>query len=136
MDVLEGLQGTWLAVWLAEAGRKRAADEAARTRLTVSGGGYTLQAGELVTHGAIAGLDPARKHGAVDFVPEGRGGPGGRSLGLYALGDDELAVCLAAPGQARPTSFAPVQGGGHMLFLLRRYDPSADAGLTSAAGPR
>jgi uncharacterized protein (TIGR03067 family) len=133
---LEGLQGTWLAVWLAEGGQKRAADEAARTRLTIAGGGYTLQAGELVTHGALAGLDPSRKHGAVDFIPEGRGGAGGRSLGIYALGDDELAVCLAAPGPARPTSFAPRRGGGHMLFLLRRCAPSADPGFISPSGPR
>ena len=120
MDDLQDFQGTWQAVWLAADGRKRTAAEAGRTRLTIAGDGYTLRLGEVVSHGVIAGIDPTRSHGAVDFVPAGRDGSGGRSLGLYALGDDELAVCVAAPGEGRPTSFAPRRGGGHSLYLLKR----------------
>lgn len=124
MDDLHDFQGTWQALLLVDDGRKRDAEDVRRTRVTVTGNRYTLQLGGYALHGVITGIDPARNHGAVDFVAEGHDDAGRKSLGVYVLEDDELTVCVAAPGRGRPTSFAPRRGSGHSLFLLRRCAPS------------
>jgi uncharacterized protein (TIGR03067 family) len=123
MHEMHDFQGTWRALLLVDDGRRRNAEELKRTSVTITGDRYTLRRGDFAFDGVITGIDPTRNHGAVDFVADGRDGTSRRSLGLYVLEDDELTVCVAAPGQARPTSFAPRRGDGHCLYLLKRCAP-------------
>lgn len=121
MDELKDFQGTWQAVWLAEDGRKRTAEEVKATRLTISGNSYTLQLGGYEFHGTITGIDPTRSCGAVDFLgAAGSRGAGRRYRGLYVLEDDELTVCVAPPDKERPPAFQSKPGSGHRLYLLKR----------------
>jgi uncharacterized protein (TIGR03067 family) len=131
---LRDFQGTWWAVWLAEDGRRMTADEVKRTRLTISGERFTFHLADYDLHGVIAGIDPTRTHGAVDFVADGPGATGKTSLGLYLLEGDELNVCVAPPGRERPTSFAHQRGSGHSLYLLRRFVPSRVRPVEAAVG--
>jgi uncharacterized protein (TIGR03067 family) len=125
MSDLQDFQGTWRAVWLAEDGRRRTADEVKGTRLTISGDRYTLHLGDYECHGTITGVNPGKNRGAVDFVADERPDGGGRRfLGLYVLEGDEFTVCVAPPGKERPTAFECRPGSGHWLYLLRRLAPS------------
>jgi uncharacterized protein (TIGR03067 family) len=122
---LQDFQGTWRAVWLAEDGRRRTRDEIKRTRLTLSGDRYTLRLGGYEFHGTITGVDPGTSRGAIDFVVGGgQNGEGRRCLGLYVLEGDEFTVCVAPPGQERPTAFESRLGSGHWLYLLKRCPPA------------
>jgi uncharacterized protein (TIGR03067 family) len=120
MSELRDFQGTWRALLLVDDGRKRDAEEVAWTTVTIAGDRYTLRQGAYASHGVVAGIDPCRNHGAVDFVARGRDGADRTWPGTYVLEDDELTVCVAPPGQARPTSFTPRRGSGHCLYLLKR----------------
>ena len=124
MDELHDFQGTWQAVWLAEDGHERTAEEVQRTRLTISGDRYTFHLADFDLHGTIGRIDRTRNHGPVDFVSDGPEGAGKTCLGIYVLEDDELNVCVAPAGNERPTSFAPKWGSGHSLYLFKKYVPS------------
>jgi uncharacterized protein (TIGR03067 family) len=134
VDDLQDFQGTWQAVWLAADGRKMTAEEVKRTSLTISGNRYTLLLAGYTLHGIISKTERTRHLGAVDFVAEGPSAVGKACLGIYLLEDDELTVCVAPPGQERPTAFAPRRGSGHSLYLLRRYVPSRVRPVEEAVG--
>ena len=40
--------------------------------------------------------------------------------GIYKIEDDLITICRAAPGQARPTTFASEPGNGHTLMTYKR----------------
>jgi uncharacterized protein (TIGR03067 family) len=126
MNGLQDFQGTWQAVFLVEEDRKRGAGEVRDTRVTISGDRYTLHRGGYAYHGVIRGIDPTRNHGPIDFVAGCPDSSGKRWLGIYVLEEGELTVCVAAPGQERPTSFAPKPGRGHWLYLLKRCGASEE----------
>ncbi len=120
MGGLNDFQGTWQALMVVDDGRKGDAEAVRRTRVNIAGDRYTLHLEDYVFHGVIAGLDPARRFGPVDFIAEGQGLASRRSLGIYVLEGDEWTVCVAPPGRERPTSFTPRGGDGHWLYLLKR----------------
>jgi uncharacterized protein (TIGR03067 family) len=134
VDDLQDFQGTWQGVWLAADGRKMTAEEVKRTSLTISGDRYTFLLAGDTFHGIISKTERTRNLGVVDFVAEGSRAAGKTCLGIYLLADDELTVCVASPGQERPTSFAPRRGSGHSLYLLRRYVPSRVRPVEKAVG--
>jgi uncharacterized protein (TIGR03067 family) len=121
MSSLQDFEGTWQAVLQVEDGQGRYADE---LRGTVSGDQYTLHRGGYSYHGTSRGIDPGWNHGPIDFVVTGPEGAGKRWLGIYVLEDQELTVCVARPGRARPESFAPGRANGHWLYLLKRCAPA------------
>ncbi len=123
MHDLEDFQGTWLAVWRAQDGLRIQAEEVGRTTLTIAGDHYTFHHRDADWSGTIDRIVRTRNHGAVDFVPEEPTARGKPCRGIYVLEDDELAVCVAPPGQERPASFAPLRGSGHSLYLLKRSVP-------------
>ncbi|HVS35741.1 MAG TPA: TIGR03067 domain-containing protein [Gemmataceae bacterium] len=45
---------------------------------------------------------------------------GTRSLGIYEVKDDVLRICLAKPGNERPTEFSSKEGSGRNIIVLRR----------------
>ncbi len=120
MGGLNDFQGSWQAMLVVDDGRERDAGAVRRTRVDIAGDRYTLHLGDYVFHGVIAGLDPARRFGPVDFVAECQGLVGRRSPGIYVLEGDEWTVGVAPPGRERLTSFTPHRGDGHWLYLLKR----------------
>jgi uncharacterized protein (TIGR03067 family) len=124
MDDLQDLQGTWLAVWLAQNGRKIIPEQVRRTSVTVSGNRYTLHLGDDHRSGTIDRIHRIRNRGSVDFIADGAQAAGKRYLGIFVLEDDELSVCVAPAGRERPLSFARRPGSGHSLYLLKRFVPS------------
>jgi uncharacterized protein (TIGR03067 family) len=107
----------------------RPAEEARKTRLTVSGNRYTLRlrghdfAGIIIEADAVEGPD------AVDFLRTGGPvGTGQRFPGIYLLEGDELTVCVAPPDGKRPRVFDCGAGSGCWLYLLKRvsFEPQAE----------
>ena len=55
-------------------------------------------------------LDPSRDPRTIDVIPDGGKDRGERMLGIYKLEDDQLTICMAAPGKPRPAEFKAERG--------------------------
>jgi uncharacterized protein (TIGR03067 family) len=114
-------EGTWQVISLEVDGNQ--SDEEAAKKITVineADGKWAIEAeGKVVARGTST-IDPTATPKTVDLtVTEGESS-GQTALGIYELGDDTRKVCLAQPGQARPTEFAAPAGSGHILAVLKR----------------
>ena len=65
-------------------------------------------------------LDPSRDPKTIDVIPDGGKDRGERVLGIYKLEDDQLTICMAAPGKPRPTEFKAEKGSGCTLRTFTR----------------
>jgi uncharacterized protein (TIGR03067 family) len=133
---LENIQGEWQAVWLEDDGRIIPAAKVKKTTVTISGESYTLHQGDHAFSGVITRIDPSAKPAAIDFL-RGRGldRPGKSYRGIYLLEGDELSVCVAPPGKARPMEIDSRRGTGYWLYLLRRVIPESFANDREARQP-
>ena len=123
MKDFENFQGTWQAVGLEENGRKRPLAEVRGTTVTVSGDRYILHLRGRRFEGLITRIDPTRKPREVNFFGiDGLGSIDKRFLGIYLVEDDELTVCVAPSGRARPTTFEPQPGSRYWLYHLNRLN--------------
>jgi uncharacterized protein (TIGR03067 family) len=72
-------------------------------------------------------VDPSKKPATIDLVFTDEKNKGEKVLGIYALENDELKICLntkfrpSKKDDPRPTEFATKSGGpGRLLFVLKR----------------
>jgi len=113
--------GTWQVISL-EADGNTAAEEDARkiTVINEEDGKWAIEVDGSVVARGTSEIDPTKKPKTVDLtVTEGENS-GKTALGIYEFGDDTRKVCLAQPGQERPTEFAAPAGSGHILAVLKR----------------
>ena len=81
-------------------------------------------------------IDPDAEPKAIDLLPEGGPHRGERVLGIYRFeGDGRLTLCIAGPGDPRPSAFAAEAGVGTTLMTVRRLEDPVDDG-PDAARPR
>ena len=114
-------EGTWQVVSLEVDGNKAAEEDAKKiTVVNEADGKWAVEVeGKVVARGT-SGIDPTKKPKEVDLtVTEGEDS-GKTALGIYQFGEDTRTVCLAQPGQGRPTEFAAPAGSGHVLAVLQR----------------
>lgn len=71
-------------------------------------------------------IDPEADPKAIDLIPEGGPHRGERVEGIYKFEDDALILCVADPGQPRPSAFEAGPGSGASLYVLRRVEPVGD----------
>jgi uncharacterized protein (TIGR03067 family) len=114
---LQRLQGTWIVV-SGEAKGKPAPDEAIKearwivreNQITCSGGG-----GQRVR--LVFKLDPNQTPRAIDLTNPKRK----ETLqGIYQIGKDTWKLCVGAPGENRPKSFATSSRDRVVVFIFRR----------------
>jgi uncharacterized protein (TIGR03067 family) len=113
--------GTWQVEMLEVDGNKAAEEDAKKiTVVNEADGKWAIEvAGKVIARGTSE-IDPTKKPKTVDLtVTEGQD-QGKTIRGIYELGDDTRKVCLARPGQERPTEFSTTAGGGHILAVLKR----------------
>jgi uncharacterized protein (TIGR03067 family) len=114
-------EGTWQVISLEVDGNQAAEENAKKiTVINEADGKWAIEVeGKVVARGTSE-IDPTKKPKAVDLtVTEGENS-GKTALGIYEFGDDTRKVCLAQPGQERPTEFAAPAGSGHVLAVLKR----------------
>jgi uncharacterized protein (TIGR03067 family) len=68
---------------------------------------------------AIVTLDPKKKPNTIDAtLTEGKD-KGKTALGIYEIKGDSYRVCLARPGDKRPTEFSAKAGSGQSLIVCK-----------------
>ncbi len=118
------LQGTWYTLSVESHGRKVPPERilAKGVRLVVEGDRWTLKEAEGDPDKEFSvRLDPAKKPAAVDIVYRTGANKGKTSLGIYELGGGTFRVCVAEPGEPRPTKFSG--GGADTLEVFGREKP-------------
>jgi RNA polymerase sigma factor (sigma-70 family) len=120
------LQGTWYTVAVESHGMKVPVERilAKDVRLVVKSGRWTLKEtqGDADKEFTVL-LYPARKPKAIDIIYQTGENKGKTSLGVYELDGGTLRVCLAEPGDPRPTKFHG--GGPYTLEVFKREKPKA-----------
>jgi len=65
-------------------------------------------------------LDTTNKPGTIDVIPQDGRNKGKPFEGIYELKEDELTICVAAPGTPRPKEFATKAGDPVIRIVLKR----------------
>jgi uncharacterized protein (TIGR03067 family) len=119
------LAGTWQAVSYALDGTKASDEDMKRVKLVFDGEGKTqaLQDGKVFIASSTT-IEPLPDPMRIDITFTAGGDKGRTALGIYRIDDDVLTICRAAPGKARPTTFASEGGSGHTLMTYRRERPT------------
>jgi uncharacterized protein (TIGR03067 family) len=64
--------------------------------------------------------DSSKSPAAIDYVNTAGSNKGKTQFGIYAFEGDELRVCMAAPGSARPARFESLRGDGATYTVWKR----------------
>jgi uncharacterized protein (TIGR03067 family) len=62
--------------------------------------------------------DTSKKPSHIDVTPEQGADKGKLHKGILILEGNHLKICLARPGDARPTEASSKEGSGHILLVL------------------
>ncbi len=128
-------QGRWQLVSAVRDGQEMPKDAVEKTRLLVRGSGFALQmdgtAGESgAPHLGCFMLDSSKEPKNIDVTPLSGADQGKEMKGIYKIEGDLHVVCLAAPGEGRPTDFTSKSGSRRLLETWKRQ-PRQGAGRAS-----
>lgn len=116
-------QGTWAVVSLVRDGKEAPADVAASIRRVVAGDHVSWTRDGKSFAGTKAEYDASKTPHALDLIPDGGPHRDERILGIYRLEGDALTICVADPGEPRPTAFDAPSGSKRTLQTFRRVVP-------------
>ena len=123
-DDKTSLQGTWYTASVESHGRKVPAERIAAkdVRLVIESDRWTLKEahGDADKQFTVV-LDPAATPRAMDFAYKSGEHKGKTSLGIYELNGSTLRICVAEPGDPRPTKFDGA--GAYTLEVFKREKP-------------
>lgn len=113
----EKLQGTWQVVRHEAEGEELPKELSQASRWTFTADRYIGKSPEREYRGSFT-LDPAKKVKEIDLQPD----DGDRKplQGIYKMDGDELTICFALQGQARPTEFVTKPDSGHVMYVTKR----------------
>lgn len=126
-DERERHQGTWRASTSIYDGQEAPAEIVRSITRTVEKDHVVWKRDGKSFAGTRIELDPSRDPKAIDVIPDGGKDRGERVLGIYKLEKDRLTICMAAPGQPRPTGFKAEKGSGWTLRTFTREKGPGDA---------
>ena len=118
---LQAFKGTWRLSSKEEDGKKFSEEEIKDIIGTGDGlGNFSVRRGDKVIGEATVKLDPTKKPKRIDVsFTEGKH-KGQTLLGIYEIEDDAFRVCIARPGDERPTEFSTKAGSGRTLIVYKR----------------
>ena len=111
------IRGVWLLV-MAEQNGVEMGPEAVKGKKYVIGDDLVMHMTRTRPLDAEYRLDPTRMPKTIDITFKDR--PDVPMRGIYELKGDELIVCLAVPGQDRPTEFKAPADSGRELFRFKK----------------
>jgi uncharacterized protein (TIGR03067 family) len=114
--VLKQLEGEWKIEKMVFGGMDAPADVAAKTTLKFKGDELTPS--DNPKDVAKLKLDPSKKPAHLDLSPMNKSDKS--MLGIYELSGDDLKICFAEGGEARPTEFASAKDSKQVLIVLKR----------------
>jgi uncharacterized protein (TIGR03067 family) len=116
----KALEGTWEIVSIELQGKKAGLPEERKERLTFRDGTFAVVQGQEARDKGTLNLDPMKKPKTMDMVSGGEGNKGKKALAIYELKGNDLRVCVAAPGQPRPSAFTTDAGSANYITTMRR----------------
>jgi uncharacterized protein (TIGR03067 family) len=118
--LLERLQGEWIPLQLIQNGQALAETMLAYgSRFFAGNETKVVFGGQTMLHAKMR-LDESHVPAAVDYLHLARPFPGRVSLGIMEWAGGDVRICMAAPGQPRPTDFTCMAGSGRTLSVWRR----------------
>jgi uncharacterized protein (TIGR03067 family) len=80
----------------------------------------TVLAGPQVMLKMTFTIGPPGHSNEIDYLNVAGPNKGKSQVGVFALENGELQICMAAPGRARPAEFASTPGDGRSLTVWRK----------------
>ena len=122
---LKEMAGTWKVVAEEAEGMKLTAEQVQKmkVKLIMKGDRYTVYFGEDVVAKGKLRLDPTKDPKEVDAIATEGEFKDKPMRGIYTLEKDEMRVCFAKPGDARPKHFRTKKGSGRVLLGYKRVKP-------------
>jgi uncharacterized protein (TIGR03067 family) len=128
----ESLQGEWVAIAGVFGKIGLAPQQAGMFRLSVQGDRLTLATEEKKLQGTFT-VDAKKELKWLDLKSTDQKTKGEVFLGIYALEQNKVKICLSDPGKDRPTDFPAAGKPGIFMYLVLEKQPDAgDAKATSA----
>ena len=119
-DELAKHQGTWAVVSQVRDGQDAPANVVASIRRVVEGDHVTwIREGKNFA-GTKVVYDVTKSPHALDLIPDGGPHRGEHVLGIYKLEGDTLTICVADPGEPRPSAFEAAAGSKRTLQTFKR----------------
>ena len=123
-DELAGIDGTWQLVYAETDGKSAPAEQVQPVRVVLKGRSHTVYIGDKqVVHGENFTIDSTATPKTVDDTLSEGPNKGKQIHGIYELGGDTLATCVAGLDQERPRRFATTPGSGHTFRVFKRVRP-------------
>jgi uncharacterized protein (TIGR03067 family) len=113
------LQGTWAVVSLEKGGVDAKDNVPKDAKVVFANGNLKIQA-EGKEKGATYKVDTAKKPRHIDIAVKEGNGQEQVHQGIYQLDGDNLKICVAHPGEDRPTEFTTKVGSQNQLLVLKR----------------
>jgi uncharacterized protein (TIGR03067 family) len=118
---LQAFKGTWRLNSKEVDGKKFSEEEIKDVIMSNDGSGRaSVRRGDKVLAEATVKLDPTKKPKTIDVTFTEGERKGKTVLGIYEIESDAFRVCVARPGDERPTEFTAKAGSGCTLIVYKR----------------
>ena len=118
---LQAFKGTWRLSSREVDGKKSSEEWIKDVIATNDGSGaFSVRRGDKMIAEATVQLDPTKKPKTVDVTFTEGEHKGQTVLGIYEIERDAFRVCVARPGDERPTDFSAKAGSGRTLIVYKR----------------
>lgn len=117
---VEKLQGSWKAVAVEDAGKKRPDDHIKNWMLIVKDDKMTARDGDETLDESTFKLDPSKKPTAIEIVYTSGEDKGKVLRGICSVEGDTLKICVAFTEKQVPTEFTTREGTDQTLVVLQR----------------
>ena len=118
-------EGTWRVVDL-EVDGVHAADANTELKIIVAikaDGSWSVEIDGRVVGKGTSTIDPTKKPKSIDLTFPAENAEAQTASGIYAIDKDTYKLCIAIPGEARPTEFSSERGSCHILATFKREKP-------------
>ena len=117
----QAFKGTWRLSSKEVNGKKFSEEEIKDVIATNDGSGtFSVRRGDKVIGEGTVKFDPTKKPKTVDVTFTEGEHKGQTVLGIYEIDSDAFRVCVARPGDDRPTEFSAKAGSGRTLIAYKR----------------
>jgi squalene-hopene/tetraprenyl-beta-curcumene cyclase len=125
------LAGTWVVVSTTNEGK----DDSQLKDFTASfaGGKVRFRSKDGKEHTGTYVLENSKKPATIDFVPADGPHQGKTLKGIFAVGKQDLKLCLGKEGQERPTAFSSKPTEATVLLVLKKADQQLPVPSKAAA---
>jgi uncharacterized protein (TIGR03067 family) len=118
---LQAFKGTWRLSSKEVDGKKFSEEEIKDVIATNDGlGKFSARRSNKVLDEGTVKLNPTTKPKTIDVTFTAGERKGKTLLGIYEIQDDAFRVCVARPGDERPTEFSARAGSGRTLVVYKR----------------